>query len=150
LSIFPGRNLAQMILDTNIISEPAKPHPNTKVMQWLDQLDLASCYITAITVAELLAGVERLPPGKKREKLKAIIDYIVNDSFAGRVLSFDLVSAHHYAFAIEKLRRVGLNGMNIDVMIAAVALAHDMDVATRDSRPFDAVGVQTINPWTDE
>ena len=139
-----------MILDTNIVSEPAKPLPNTKVMQWLDRLDLASCFITAITVAELLAGVERLPPGKKREKLKTTIDHIVNDLFAGRVLSFDLVSAQHYAIAIEKLRRVGLNGMNIDVMIAAVALTHNMDVATRDSRPFDAAGVKVINPWTDE
>jgi toxin FitB len=139
-----------MIFDTNVISEPLQAKPNAKVMLWLDGVDVSTCFITAISVAELLAGVERLPLGKKRENLNSTISHIVDISFAGRILSFDLVSAKYFAVAIEKLRRQGLNGMNIDVMIAAIALTHDFPVATRDTRPYETAGVKVFNPWADE
>lgn len=138
-----------MIFDTNVVSVPLQAKPNVQVIQWLDQVDISTCFITVITVAELLAGVERLPEGKKRESLNSSISRIVDHSFADRIFSFDLVSAKHFAIAIEKLRRQGLNGMNVDVMIAAIALTHDMPVATRDTRPYIAAGVKVINPWAD-
>ncbi len=139
-----------MILDTNVVSEPMQALPNQRVMRWLDQVDPMSCFITAISVAELLAGVERLPLGKKREKLNSTITVIVNEKFVDRVLSFDLLAAKYFAVAIEKLRRLGLNGMNVDVLIAAIALAHNMPVVSRDTRPYEAAGVRVINPWADE
>jgi toxin FitB len=139
-----------MIFDTNVVSEPLRAKPNEKVMGWLDKTDVSRCFITAITVAELLSGVERLLPGKKRENLNSTVSQIADKHFAGRILSFDIVAAKHFAIAIEKLRRLGLNGMNIDVMIAAIALAHDLPVATRDERPYISAGVRVINPWADE
>jgi toxin FitB len=138
-----------MIFDTNVISEPLQARPNENVMLWLDGVDVSTCFITVISVAELLAGVERLPLGKKRENLNSTVSHIVDTSFAGRILSFDLISAKHFAVAIEKLRRQGLNGMNIDVMIAAIALTHDFPVASRDTRPYEAAGVKVFNPWAD-
>jgi toxin FitB len=139
-----------MIFDTNVVSEPLQAEPNEKVMRWLDQQDLMSCFITAINAAELLAGVERLPIGKKRQQLRSTVEHIIENKFAGRVLSLDLVAARHFAVAIEKLHRQGLNGMDIDVMIASIALTHDMPVASRDTQPYRAAGVRVINPWTEE
>ena len=91
-----------------------------------------------------------MPLGKKREKLNSTITVIVNEKFVDRVLSFDLLAAKYFAVAIEKLRRLGLNGMNVDVLIAAIALAHIMPVVSRDTRPYEAAGVRVINPWADE
>lgn len=139
-----------MIFDTNVVSEPLQAKPNEKVMRWLDGTDISTCFISTVTVAELLAGVERLPPGKKKENLNSTVAWIVDNNFSGRILPFDIVSARHFAIAIEKLRRQGLNGMTLDVMIAAIALTHDFPVATRDDRPYVAAGVRVINPWTDE
>jgi toxin FitB len=145
-----GRNLVLMIFDTNVVSEPIQVAPSEKVMRWLNQLDLTSCFITSITAAELLAGVERLPLGKKRGQLNSTICHIVDNKFAGRVLSFDILAARHFAVAIEKLHGQGLNGMYFDAMIAAIALKYNMPVASRDTQPYAAVGVRVINPWTDE
>lgn len=139
-----------MILDTNVVSEPLQAKPNVRVMQWLDGLDASTCYITVITVAELYAGSERLPPGRKRTGLERSIDIIVNDKFAGRVLPFDLTAARNWGIITERLRRSGLNGMQQDVMIAAIALATGNSVATRDTRPFVAGGLDVINPWAEE
>jgi hypothetical protein len=75
-----------MIFDTNVVSEPLQAEPNEKVMRWLDQQDLMSCFITAINAAELLAGVERLPIGKKRQQLRSTVEHIIENKFAGRVL----------------------------------------------------------------
>ena len=139
-----------MILDTNVISEPLQANPDARVMQWLDELDASACYITVITAAELFAGAERLPPGRKRTGLERSIDVIVSDKFAGRVLPFDLPAARIWGIVTERLRRGGLNGMQQDVMIAAIALATGNSVATRDTRPFVAAGLDVFNPWTDE
>jgi toxin FitB len=139
-----------MIFDTNIVSEPMQAFPNAKVMRWLDQLDMNSCYITAITVAELFAGIERLSEGKKRDQLTATANFIVNKKFENRILFFDVFAARQYSVAIEKLRKQGLNGMDVDIMIAGIALAHHLPVATRDVKPFQAAGVTVINPWADE
>ncbi len=139
-----------MILDTNVVSEPLQVRPNEKVVHWLDSLDRASCYITTITAAELLSGVERLPVGKRRSQLQEVIEHIITKDFAGRVLAFDLQAARHFAVAIEKLRKAGRNGMSMDIMIAAIAKQNKMTVASRDTSPFLYAGLAVINPWTDE
>ena len=139
-----------MILDTNVISEPLQARPNARVIQWLNGIDVNACYITVMTAAELIAGAERLPPGRKRSGLERSIEVIIGEKFAGRVLPFDLPAARHWGVITERLRRGGLNGMQQDVMIAAIALATGNSVATRDTRPFVAAGLDVINPWTDE
>lgn len=139
-----------MILDTNVVSEPLQARPNAKVMRWLDGVDLDACYITVVTAGELVAGAERLPPGRKRSGLERSIDVIIGEKFAGRVLPFDLPAARNWGIITERLRRGGLNGMQQDVMIAAIAVATGNSVATRDTRPFVAAGLDVVNPWAEE
>lgn len=138
-----------MILDTNVISEPLRARPNAEVMRWLDAADLNACYLTVITVGELVAGAERLPAGRKREGLERSIDIIIGEKFSGRVLPFDLPAARKWGVITERLRRIGMNGMQQDMMIAAIALATGKSIATRDVRPFVATGLKVINPWAE-
>ena len=57
-----------IVLDTNVVSEVLRPRPEVNVVEWLESVtdDVA---ITAITLAELLAGLRRLPDGRRKTEL---------------------------------------------------------------------------------
>ena len=59
-----------IILDTNLVSEPLKPKPNAAVLAWLNRQAPETLYLTTITLAELRAGIEILPVGKRRTALQ--------------------------------------------------------------------------------
>ena len=67
--------------------------------------------------------------------------------FANRLLSFDMACTKAYAALVAKSRAAGLVVETADAFIAAVALANGFAVATRDTRTFEAAGVNVINPW---
>jgi len=136
-----------ILLDTNVISEPQRREPNPRVLAWLDAQALETLYLSAITVAELRAGIALMPVGKRRDSLHDNLEKRLLPMFANRVLSFDLACTKAYAELLAKSRAAGLAVETADALIAAVALANGFAVATRDSRPFEAAGVNVINPW---
>ena len=138
-----------ILLDTNVISEPQRRAPNPRVLDWLDAQALETLYLSAITVAELRAGVALMPPGKRRDSLNTYLESHLLAMFANRVLDFDLSCTQAYAELLAKSRAAGSTVQTADAFIAAVALAHGFYVATRDTKPFEAVGVKVINPWED-
>jgi toxin FitB len=142
--------LKMIILDTNAISEPIAPEPEPRVLRWFDKQYPLDLYLTSITVAELLAGVQKIPSGRRRDRISSAIDEIINITFLGRVLNFDVAAARSYALVFEALRQIGFNGETSDVQIAAIAQLHGASVATRDIKPFRAAGLKVINPWTEE
>lgn len=136
-----------ILLDTNVISEPLRQVPNARVLDWMDAQALETLYLSAITVAELRAGVALMPAGKRRDNLHANLEKRLLPLFANRVLSFDLACTKTYAELLAKSRAVGLAVETADAFIAATALANGFAVATRDTSPFEAAGVNVINPW---
>ncbi len=136
-----------ILLDTNVISEPLRPVPEVRVIQWLDAQPLETLYLAAITVAELRAGVALLPAGKRRAALQDSLENEVLPLFAGRILSFDLACTKAYAELLAKVRMAGSGIQAADAFIAAVALANGFSVATRDTYPFRAAGLSVIDPW---
>lgn len=77
-----------IILDTNVVSELVRQAPEPAVVAWLDSVPRAEAGITAITVAELLYGVARLPSGRRRSVLATAIEKLVTEQFDGRVDAF--------------------------------------------------------------
>jgi len=138
-----------ILLDTNVISEPLRPAPAVQVGRWIDEQALETLYLPAMTVAELRAGVCQMPPGKRRAMLHEHIEKRVLPMFAGRVLAFDMACTHAYAELLANARKTGGGIQTADAIIAAVALAHGFKVATRDIGPFQAAGLEVINPWLD-
>jgi toxin FitB len=136
-----------ILVDTNVISEPLRPAPESRVIEWIDAQTLETLYLSAITVAELRFGVASLPAGKRRDGLHDSLETRVLPLFAGRVLAFDLVASQHYAELMAKARAAGLAISRADGYIAATAAANGMMVATRDAAPFNAAGVPVTNPW---
>ena len=136
-----------ILLDTNVISEPLRRGPEPGVIEWIDAQALETLYLSAITVAELRAGIALLPVGKRRTGLLENLERRVLPLFAGRVLPFDLPCTQTYAELIAKAQKAGLAIAAADGFIAATATANGLAVATRDTSPFEAAGVTVINPW---
>lgn len=138
-----------IVLDTNVVSEAMKPEPATTVRDWLDEQAAETLYLSSVTVAELLFGIGALPDGRRKEKLAAALDGML-DLFDGRILPFDTEAARHYADLAVTARKAGKGFPTPDGYIAAIATAHGFAVATRDASPFKAAGVPIIDPWTNE
>ena len=136
-----------ILLDTNVISETQRREPNARVLDWIDAQALETLYLSAITVAELRAGIALMPAGKRRDGLHENLEKRLLPMFANRVLSFDMACTKAYAELLAKSRDAGLAVETADAFIAAVALANGFIVATRDTSPFEAAGLTVINPW---
>jgi toxin FitB len=136
-----------ILLDTNVVSEPLRAAPDARVIEWIDAQPLETLFLSAITVAELRAGVALLPAGRRRTGLHESLERRVLPLFAGRVLAFDLACTQAYAEMIAKARAAGLAIASADGYIAAIAVANGLMVATRDTTPFKAAGTAVIDPW---
>lgn len=136
-----------ILLDTNLVSEPLRPSPDSRVVAWIDAQPLETLFLSAVTVAELRAGVALLPAGRRRAGLQESLETRVLPLFAGRVLPFDLACTAVYAELMAKARASGLAIASADGYIAAIAAANGLAVATRDTGPFEAAGVTVIDPW---
>ena len=137
-----------IVLDTNVISEIFRPQPDAHVVSWLESLagDVA---ITAITLAELLAGVRRLPDGRRRSTLTTAIEAAVEPYRDARsVLPFDDRAAEFYADVYAARAEVGLPISTGDAQIAAICRAHGATCATRNTKDFAHTGIELVNPWS--
>ena len=136
-----------ILLDTNVISEALKTSGNENVLAWMDAQMIETLYLSTISLAELRFGIAALPDGKRRETLHAILEKKVLPVFAGRIILFDDPASQSYATLRSRARAAGLAFAPADGFIAAIASNHGFVVATRDTSPFDAVGLRVINPW---
>lgn len=136
-----------ILIDTNVVSEPLRPSPEARVVAWIDAQPVATLYLSAITVAELRFGVASLPAGRRRARLQENIERRVLPLFAGRVLPFDLAASQSYAELMARARSAGVAVSRSDGYLAAIAAANGMLIATRDTGPFEAAGLDVVNPW---
>jgi toxin FitB len=128
-----------ILLDTNVVSEPLRPTPESRVIEWIDEQPLETLFLSAVTVAELRAGVALLPSGKRRASLQENLERRVLPLFAGRVLPLDVTCTPAYAALMAKTRREGRTLPTADGYIAAIAATNGFVVATRDAAPFEAL-----------
>lgn len=135
-----------IVLDTNVISEAMKPAPDPVVSGWLDEQAAETLFLSSATLAELLFGIAALPAGRRKEALAGTLDGLLA-LFADRVLPFDTDAARRYAELAMKARAAGQMLPTADGYIAAIAAARGYIVATRDTSPFVAAGVEVIDPW---
>lgn len=136
-----------IILDTNVVSEPLKPEPSAAVLAWLDAQPVGSLFLTAVSWAELLAGVAALPQGRRRTELHRALTQQVRPLFEDRVLDFDTAAAEAFA-TIHAAAKVAGNPIAFaDGAIAAIAAARGFTIATRNVRDFYGTGVRMVNPW---
>ncbi len=137
-----------IIVDTNVISELTRPTPEPAVVEWLDAPPTIELATTAITAAELLYGVDRLPRGRRRARLEEAVRAVLEDDFRDRVQPFDAAAAAHYSAVVTARDRIGRPITFADAQIAAICRAHAAALATRNTRDFEGTGITLINPWS--
>lgn len=135
-----------IVLDTNVISEMTKQAPCPAVADWLDAQAANTLFLTAITIAEISFGIACLPMGKRRDALDDAFRR-TQDLFSGRVLAFDQSAALTYSGLAANARSIGKGFPTPDGYIAAIAAHHRFAVATRDTAPYEAGGLEVIDPW---
>lgn len=130
------------------VSTIFRPRPDATVVAWLESLttDVA---ITAVTLAELLAGVRRLPAGRRKKDLAALIEATVELYRDDRsVLPFDVAAAEQYADILVVRETAGLPISTADAQIAAICRARNATCATRNLKDFAHTGVELVDPWS--
>jgi predicted nucleic acid-binding protein len=136
-----------IVLDTNVVSEPFRPNPSLKVLDWMRAEPLAALFITAITEAELLYGLALLPEGRRRRELERMVLPLVDEDFVGRILPFDSSAAREFAEIAAARRRSGRPVSEPDARIAAIARSRGASLATRNVSDFADCGLKLIDPW---
>ncbi len=131
------------LLDTNILSELTKPSPLKLLVEWLEEHEGDSA-ISAVTIGELVRGVEALPQGKKRNLLLRHVRFFQED-YRDRVLSFDEWVAVTWGQYSTRVRAAKLPLTILDSQIAATAVHYELEVVTGNVAHFPLV--ETFNPF---
>ena len=134
-----------ILVDTNVLSELTRPTPEARVVTWLE-VNEPTLAVPTITLAELRYGIARLPRGRRRSSLLRFWRTTCGQ-FRGRIFSFDQRAAERYGDVAATAERAGRRLNVQDGQIAAIALVHNMHVATRNVGDFEAAGVVIVNPW---
>jgi predicted nucleic acid-binding protein len=135
------------LLDTNVISEVAKPRPDPDVIDWLSSIDEDQLFLSVISLAELRHGVERLAAGRRKSALDLWLSEDLPARFEGRLLLVDLVTADHWGRIIAHADAVGRPMGAMDAFLAAVAEQRQLTLVTRNISDFEEIGVRLFNPW---
>lgn len=130
------------LLDTNVVSELRKPRPHGGVLAWLQGLDDAQLYLSAVTVGEIQAGIEltREQDTAKAEELEAWLESVAQ---AYNVLPMDAACFRAWA----RLMHRKSDTLFEDAMIAATAKLHGLTVATRNVADYKTLGLAVFNPF---
>lgn len=134
------------LLDTNIISNIARPVPSDSLLAWMGAQKDEDLFIASLTVAEIRRGVLEKPAGKRRDQLEAWFSGPDGPQalFAGRVLPFDEAAGLIWGRLMAEGRAQGRPRSALDTIIAAVAEAYGCTIVTDNEKDF--AGVKVVNP----
>jgi predicted nucleic acid-binding protein len=134
--------MKRFLLDTNVVSELRKPKPHGAVVAWLKQLRDEQLFLSAVTLGELQAGIEKTrgQDSKKAAEIEAWVDQLTESI---QVLPMDASCFREWA----RVMHGKSDTLVEDAMIAATARVHGLTVATRNERDFKAFGIALLNPF---
>ena len=135
------------LIDTYVLSEYSRPEdPDVLVRAWLETAPRELQYVSVINLAEIKKGIELLAEGRRRRELQNWLANELEDWFSGHILPVDRRVADCWAQLAAGGIKIGRPLPTIDSLIAATAIAHNLTIATRNVRDFEAAGVKVINP----
>lgn len=138
------------LLDTCVISELAKPKPDAGVVQWLNDADETTLYVSVLTLGELEKGIAKLSSPARRTKIEKWVREELAERFRGRVLGVDEKVAEKWGTISGESESRGEPLPVIDALVAATGLVHGLTIATRNIGDFERCGARCVNPWKGE
>jgi toxin FitB len=135
------------LLDTNVVSEWARPRPEPSVVRWLADVDEDQVFISVVTLAELEKGIRLLVEGAKRRRLEEWVQTDLQQRFESRVIDITPDIAREWGRVSADRQGIGRPIATLDAFLAATARLRAYTVVTRNDRDFAETGVQLFNPW---
>ncbi|MCL2091974.1 MAG: type II toxin-antitoxin system VapC family toxin [Micrococcales bacterium] len=137
-----------IVAATNVVSELMRDDPAPLVVNWARGIDATDLTITVVTVTEIEYGLARLPDGRRKRDLTARWHRVLS-GYSDRLLDYDLEAAQAAADMLAERDRVGRSVSLADAQIAGICRAQGLRLATRNTKDFDSLGLDLINPFDD-
>jgi predicted nucleic acid-binding protein len=137
------------LLDTNILSELRRPKPERKVLAFVAAQPLESLYVSAVSLAEIRFGIERLADAGRRAELNDWLAQKVRPMFEQRLLAISEDIMFKWRLLVEEGRKAGHTFSQPDLIIAATALHHGLTVVSRDVGDYRKARAEVYDPWRD-
>ncbi len=134
------------LLDTDVLSQPAKRQGNPAVVAWLVREE-SRIYTSAVTLGEIAYWV-RSKQGGEPERLQRWLRALIA-SLEGRILSFNVGVAQVWAEQQRSLEDAGVRMPIIDSLVAATARRHKLTIVTGNEKDFHRPGLKVFNPFKD-
>ena len=140
--------MSGFLLDTNVLSEfKRRGQPDPHVRDWLRATDPDLLWASVLSFGEIRKGIERLAAGKRRTELEQWLERDLDQWFEERLLPVTKAIAERWGVLSARTLDKGRPLPNIDGLIGATALEHDLTLVTRNARDFAAIEVTIVNPW---
>jgi tRNA(fMet)-specific endonuclease VapC len=134
------------LLDTNVVSEPLAARPSAGVLAGIEA-HAAKLAISAISWQEMHFGLERLPPGARRDRIRAYLEDRVRPTLP--ILPFDTAAGEWQARERARLGRIGRTPPYVDTQIAAIAAVNGLILVTRNAEDFAQFAGLMVENWFD-
>jgi predicted nucleic acid-binding protein len=135
------------LLDTNAVSEWVKPRPNPGLVGWMESADEDRIFLSVVSLAELCYGVERMAPGRRRNRLEQWLQHELPLRFEGRILPVGANVAEAWGRTVSRSEAAGRPIEAMDAFLAATAETHQLTLVTRNVSDFPLLKT-VLNPWT--
>jgi predicted nucleic acid-binding protein len=132
------------LLDTDVLSQAAKPQGNPKVVSWMET-EFERCYTSSVVIGEIAYWI-RTKEGAQRLKLQRWLTNLLN-ALEGRIYGFTVSVAHVWTEQQHALDRAGLRMPLADGFVAATAKRHGLIIVTGNEKDFRRPGIQIFNPF---
>lgn len=130
------------LLDTNVVSELRRAKPHGAVLAWLAAADEASLFVSAVTIGEIQAGIEKTRETDPAQAAE-IERWLEQLTASSNLLPMDAAAFREWGKLTHRKSDTQLE----DAMIAATARLHKLVVVTRNVADFKALGVKTLDPF---
>jgi len=135
-----------IIVDTNVVSELMRAEPSALVLEWVRAQQSERLSVTAVTVAEIRYGLERLPDSRRKDSLLTAATDVFG-AFREIIEPFDADAAIWYGRIVAHRDGLGLPIDGFDAQIAAICRSRGASLATRNVKDFQETGIDVVDPW---
>jgi toxin FitB len=132
------------LLDTNVVSEIARPRPERAVLAWFEAAADSQLHLSVLSLGEIRKGVDRLPAGARRTRLTTWLEGELPAWFGARLLPIDAAVADRWGRLLAATER---SPPAIDSLLAATALVHGLTLVTRNVADFEIKDLEVLDPW---